>query len=291
LKPPRFTYIAPDSPETVVRHLSAYDGEARCLSGGQSLIPLMNFRLIRPAALIDLNRCPGLDYVRRENDWIVIGAMTRQATVEHSALVGSCCPLISKTMMYLGSPTIRNRGTIGGTIAHADRTAELPAVALALSAEMIAQGPDGFRTIPADRFFLGDLTTDLQVDEMLLEVRFLVTPPGSLCAFVETGNRHHDLALAGVAIYLEGPGDGGVSKARITCIGIGPQPIRLKAVERALAGQRADEEAIRYAAQFSCDDIIFESDNHATATYRRTILPGLVVRGLQQALIDGRSVR
>jgi CO/xanthine dehydrogenase FAD-binding subunit len=289
LKPSRFTYLAPDSPEAAVSYLSHYNGEARCLSGGQSLIPLMNFRLIQPAALIDLNRCPGLDYVRREDDRLVIGPMTRQSTVEYSALVRACCPLISKTMVYLGSPTIRNRGTIGGTIAHADRTAELPAVVLALEAELIAQGPDGLRTIPADEFFLGDLTTALKTDEMLREVRLPLSSDHSFCAFVETGNRHHDLALAGIAVYLECVADGSIGKARIVCIGIGPRPNRLEMVERKLIGARLDVEVIRHAAQFSLDDIAFESDIHATSHYRQAILPGLVARGLQQAALDERK--
>jgi CO/xanthine dehydrogenase FAD-binding subunit len=291
LKPPRFTYLAPESPEAAVRYLSRYNGEARCLSGGQSLIPLMNFRLIQPAALIDLNRCPGLDYVRREDARLVIGPMTRQSTVEHSALVRTCCPLISKTMVYLGSPTIRNRGTIGGTIAHADRTAELPGVMLALEAELIAQGPDGLRTIPADEFFLGDLTTALKTDEMLREVRLPLSPDNSLCAFVETGNRHHDLALAGVAVHVELASDGSIGKARIVSIGIGPRPLRLDAAERTLIGARLDDEAIRHAAQFSLDGITFDGDIHATSNYRRAILPGLVARALRQAAIDGGNPR
>ena len=269
-----------------MRYLSHYNGEARCLSGGQSLIPLMNYRLIQPAALIDLNRCPRLDYVRRENGRLVLGPMTRQSTVEHSALVSRRCPLISKTMVYLGSPAIRNRGTIGGTIAHADRTAELPAVVLALEAELVAQGLDGFRAISADEFFLGDLTTALRPDEILREVRFPLSPDNSLCAFVETGNRHHDLALAGVAVHLERASDGDIGKARIVSIGIGPRPIRLEAAERTLIGARLDEDAIRQAAQFSPDGIIFDSDIHATGNYRRAILPELVARALRQAALD-----
>ena len=287
LKPSRFTYLVPDTPEAAVRYLSQYNGEARCLSGGQSLIPLMNFRLIQPAALIDLSRCPGLDYVKQEDDWLVIGPMTRQSTVEHSTLVRAACPLISKTMIYLGSPTIRNRGTIGGTIAHADRTAELPAVVVALDAELIAQGPNGLRRIPGDAFFLGDLTTALKTDEILREIRFPVSPPNSLSAFVEAGNRHHDLALAGVAMYTEHASDNSVVKARFVCIGVGPQPVHLQVLERALPGKHLDEKTIRDAAALSVEGVDFDGDIHATASYRRTILPGLVARALRQAEHDG----
>lgn len=283
MKPPRFKYIAPESPEAVVALLAEYDGEARCLSGGQSLIPLMNYRLVQPAALIDLNRCPGLSYLRREGDMLVVGPMVRQATVEHSELVDSCCPLIAKTMMYLGSPAIRNRGTIGGTLAHADRTAELPAVAMALGAEMVVLGEAGERVVPAEEFFVGDLATAVGPNEMLREVRFPVSAEGSLSAFVEANNRHHDLALAGVAVYLQ-RADGAIVEARIVVHGLGPKPIRLGAVERALAGTTADDDAVRHAASFSNDGVVPESDTYASADYRSGILPGLVARALQQAV-------
>jgi len=286
LKPARFKYIAPNSPEEVVDRLADYRGEARCLSGGQSLLPLMNFRLVRPEALIDLNRCPGLDYVRREDGHLVIGPMTRQSTAEHSELVKSCCPLIAKTIIYVGSPTIRNRGTIGGTLAHADRTAELPAVAVALEAEMIAQGPRGKRRIPAANFFRGDLATDLQTDEMLREIRFPVSPNGTLCAFVEATNRHHDLALAGIAVQLLPGNDGAIALARIVCIGVGPAPIRLKEVEQAIRRTRADDEAIRNAARHSLDGVEPQGDIHASADYRSAVLPRLVASALRQAIAD-----
>ncbi len=287
MKPAKFRYIAPNSPEEVVAHLASYNGEARCLSGGQSLLPLMNFRLIRPEALIDLNRCPGLDYLRQENGRLVIGPMTTQSTVEYSDLIKSSCPLISKTMVYLGSPTIRNRGTIGGTLAHADRTAELPAVAVALEAELIAQSPNGVRSIPAEIFFRGDLSTDLQTDEMLREIRFPVSPARSLSAFTEATNRHHDLALAGVAVHLELAEDGTVATARIVCNGVGPSPLRLKRVEQTLCGRRPDEDAVRDAALGSLDGIAPEGDLHASADYRSAVLPRLVTRALHQAIADG----
>jgi carbon-monoxide dehydrogenase medium subunit len=286
LKPPKFKYIAPESPESIVRSLAEYDGEARCLSGGQSLIPLMNFRLVQPAALIDLNRCPGLSYLRRDGETLVIGPMTRQATVEYSGLVADCCPLIAKTMMYLGSPAIRNRGTIGGTLAHADRTAELPAVAIALGAEMVVLGEEGERVVPAEEFFVGDLATAVGPNEMLREVRFPVSPEGSLSAFVEANNRHHDLALAGVAVYLE-RADGAISTARIVCHGLGPKPIRLTTVEHRLTGTAGGDEALRHAASFRNDGVTPESDTYASADYRSTILPGLVARALQQAVAAG----
>ena len=286
MKPPKFKYIAPESPEAVVRSLAEYDGEARCLSGGQSLIPLMNYRLVQPAALIDLNRCPNLSYLRLDGEMLVIGPMTRQSTVEYSDLVAACCPLITKTMMYLGSPAIRNRGTIGGTLAHADRTAELPAVAIVLGAEMVVLGESDERVVPAEEFFVGDLATAVGPNEMLREVRFPVSAKGSLSAFVEANNRHHDLALAGVAVYLESA-NGAISAARIVCHGLGPKPIRLSTAEQKLVGTAGSDEALRHAASFSNEGVTPESDTYASADYRSTILPGLVVRALQQAVAGG----
>jgi CO/xanthine dehydrogenase FAD-binding subunit len=282
LKPARFRYIAPISAGDAVRYLADYDGDARCLSGGQSLVPLMNFRLLQPAALIDLNQCPGLDYMRREGNFLVVGTMTRQAALEHSSLVAQCCPLITAAIVYLASPAIRNRGTTGGTLAHADRTAELPAVAVALGAEIVALSPKGERTIAAADFFLGDLTTALQPDEMLREVRFPVSSALSRVAFTEAGNRHHDLALVGVAVNLSME-DENIGGARIVCHGAGPQPVRLTAVEDALTGQRPSTDLLEHAVRRCGDTIEPEGDNHASAAYRAAVLPRLVLKALRQA--------
>ena len=254
MKPAPFKYIAARSAEQAVAGLAAWQGSARLLAGGQSLIPLMNLRMARPAALIDLGTCEGLSYLRREGDWIAVGPMTLQAAVEHSPLIHECCPLVAKTMRYLGSPTIRNRGTIGGTLAHADRVAELPGVAVALRAQMIAQGPGGRRrTIPAEAFYVADLTTALQPDEMLREIRFPVAAKAHRCAFVEASNRHHDLATVGVAVSIE------ADTTRIVAIGIGPTPVLLDGEAEA------------------------EGDFHASAEYRRRVLQGLVKRALAEA--------
>jgi CO/xanthine dehydrogenase FAD-binding subunit len=243
----------------------------------------MNFRMLQPAALIDLNRCPELDYMRREGEQLVVGAMTRQATLEHSALVAQCCPLISAAILFVGSPAIRNRGTVGGTLAHADRTAELPAVAVALDAEILALGPNGTRTISAEDFFVGDLTTALQPDEMLREIRFPVARASGRFAFTEASNRHHDLALVGVAVNLAIE-DESIGVARIVCHGAGPQPVRLTSVEDALTRQPPSPDLLKQAA-FQCVGFIEpEGDNHASAAYRAAVLPRLVLRALQHAI-------
>lgn len=269
--------------------LAAHAGEARLLAGGQSLIPLLNLRMARPAALIDLGRCPNLAYVRHDEAWISFGSMTRQADAEHSALVRQHCPLLAKALPYLGPPPARNRGTVCGTLAHADRLAELPAVAVALGAEMIAQGPKGRRTIVAREFFVGDLTTALAPDEMLREVRFPVERGESGCAFVEATIRHHDLMLLGVAARLEFV-TGRCAAAQLAVVGGYPVPQRLVPAEAHLArAGNLDDAAIAEAARLSVEDVGLQDDTYATERYRRRILPGLVERALREALASRKS--
>jgi CO/xanthine dehydrogenase FAD-binding subunit len=283
VKPARFEYFCPTTAAEAIDLLASHDGNARFLAGGQSLVPLLNFRVVTPSALIDLGRCAELDELRRDGDTLIFGPMVRQSTAETSELVRSCCPLISITMPFIGSRTIRNRGTIGGTLAHADRIAELPAVALVLGATMIAEGPNRRRAIAAEDFYIGDLTTDLAPDEMLREIRFPVSSAGHRFAFVEATNRHHDLTLAGVAVNLY-TNAGRCERASIAVIGIGPRPLRLAAAERILARDGIDKGAVRAAAASSLEGIEFETDLHATSDYRRHVLPGLVERALDQAL-------
>jgi aerobic carbon-monoxide dehydrogenase medium subunit len=283
MKPAPFTYVAPRSAEEAIHHLARYGGDARLLAGGQSLIALINLRIARPVALIDLGRCPELAYLKRDGDWLVSGPMTRQITVEHAPIVHECCPLIAKTMRFLGHPTIRNRGTIGGTLAHADRVAELPGVAVALGAVLVAEGPAGRRQIAAEDFFLGDLTTALRTDEMLREIRLPVARAGNRCAFVEASNRHHDLATVGIAATLDLGADGVCTRTRLAAVGIAAAPVRLRQSEARLDGHPIGAEAIREAAQCA-SEVSVDADIHAGAYYRRRVLVGLVERALQQAL-------
>lgn len=282
MKPPRFKYIAARSPEEAIAGLARYSGAARLLAGGQSLIPLLNLRMARPDALIDLATCPELAYIRRDGDWLAIGPMTRQSDAEHSDPVRASCPLLAKALPFLGSPTIRNRGTIGGTLAHADRVAELPGVAVALGAEFVAQGPDGRRTIKAEDFFVADLTNALNADEMLREIRFPVTGHSDVSAFVEANNRHHDLATVGVAVKLSMAG-GERRSARLVAIGVGPVPTRLRRAELRVLDGRLDDHDIEQAAELALEEVDPQGDFHASADYRRRVLRNLVKRALQTA--------
>ncbi len=284
MKPARFEYFRPSTVAEAIEVLARFDGDARVLAGGQSLIPLLNFRVMTPAALIDLGRCDDLEYVRRDGNMLACGPMTRQSTVEDSKLFRTCCPLVSLTMQFVGSRTTRNRGTIGGTLAHADRIAELPAVAVALGAQMIAEGPAGRRAIAAEEFFVGDLTTDLGSDEILREIRFPVASSNSRFSFVEATNRHHDLALVGIAVNLQ-LAMHRFDHAAIAVHGTGSTLKGLTAVEETLLGQKVNDDTIRAAAGLSLKGIEPQGDNNATAMYRGHILPGLVERALMDALL------
>jgi len=282
MKPPRFKYLAARSAEEAVGHLERYSGSARLLAGGQSLIPLLNLRMARPDALIDLATCPELAYIRTESNWLAIGPMTRQSEAEQAEAVRRSCPLLAKALPFLGSPTIRNRGTIGGTLAHADRVAELPGVAVALGAEFVAQGPGGRRTIKAEDFFVADLTNALNPDEMLREIRFPVADDKDASAFVEANNRHHDLATVGVAVSLS-MARGEPRAARLVAIGVGPVPTRMRRAESRLLEGRLGERDVEEAAELAFDEVDPQGDFHASADYRRRVLRNLVKRALQTA--------
>ncbi len=283
MRPAPFAYIAPRSPEDAAARLAEFRGEARLLAGGQSLVPLLNLRMSRPAALIDLGRCKELAYIRRHEGWLVLGPMTRQMDAEHSALVQRHCSLLAKTLPYLGPPAIRSRGTVGGTLAHADRLAELPAVAVALGARLTALGPNGQRGIAAQDFFTGDLTTSLAADEMLREVRFPVDSGETGAGFAEATIRHHDLMLLGVAARLEFQ-SGKCRGARLAVVGGFSLPQRLASSEAALGDSAVSEAVIAEAARVAAEGVELQDDTHASGRYRRRILPALVERAVRQAL-------
>ena len=199
MKPPRFEYLAPTSLDEALGLLADHGDEAKVLAGGQSLVPLLNFRLVRPAYLVDLNDIPGLAYVRADDGRLAIGAMTRQRAVETADVVRERCPLLADAMPQIGHFQIRNRGTIGGSLAHADPAAELPAVVAALEGELVVRSRAGERTLTPEQFFVAYLTTAVDPAELLVEVRLPVAPPRTGAAFMEVSRRHGDFALVGVA--------------------------------------------------------------------------------------------
>lgn len=282
MKPAQFEYHDPTTTEEALALLKQYGGEAKVLAGGQSLVPLMNFRLSRPAALIDINRIPALAYIKEEKGQLRFGAMTRQRTIEHSDLVRSRIPLMTEATALVGHLPIRSRGTIGGSVAHADPAAEYPAVVTALEGELVVRGSGGERQVKPEEFFVTYLTTSLGPDEMLTEVRLPIQPKGSGWAFEEFSRRHGDFAIVGIAAFLVVEG-GRVKKARLATAGAGPISIRLKAAEQILEAGRLDEKTFQEAGAKASELVSPDADIHASADYRRHLTKVLTVRALRRA--------
>jgi len=285
MKPAPFAYHRPATLDEALVLLAEHGGEAKPLAGGQSLIPAMNFRLARPAVLVDLNRVAELGYVRAGRDGLDIGAMTRQRAVERSDAVRSAAPLLAEAMPFIAHPQIRNRGTVGGSLAHADPAAELPAVMLALEARFRARGPQGERWIPAGEFFTGILETALGPDELLLEVAVPKSPARTGYAFAELARRRGDYALVGVAARVTLDRRGRCQAARITLFSVGDGPVLAAAAAATLDGQEPSPEAMRAAADAAAQrDIDPPSDIHASAAYRRRLAAVLTRRALARAV-------
>ena len=293
MKPPPFAYAAPDTLEEAVGLLTEHaEAEPRVLAGGQSLIPLMNFRLAKPGYLVDLRNVAGLSGIRREGDVLVIGAMTKMAEVERSPEVAVAAPLVTEAVGLVAHAPVRNSGTVGGSLAHADPAAELPAVALALDADLVAAGPGGTRVIPAAEFFTGPYSTALAADEILTEIRLPVWPGGH--AFTEFSRVHANFAVVAVAalVELDGDGDGDrIRRAALALAGVAPTPVRATAAERALAGAPADAATIRAAADAAATGLSPAGDLHASPETRRGLARTYLRRGIELAVARARNER
>ena len=295
MKPPPFAYAAPATVEEAVGLLTEHaEAEPRVLAGGQSLIPLMNFRLAKPGYLVDLRNVAGLSGIRRDGDVLVIGAMTRMAEVERSPEVAVAAPLVTEAVGLVAHAPVRNSGTVGGSLAHADPAAELPAVALALDADLVAAGPGGTRVIPAAEFFTGPYSTALAADEILTEIRLPVWPGGH--AFTEFSRVHANFAVVAVAalVELDGDGDGDgdrIRRAALALAGVAPTPVRATAAERALAGAPADAATIRAAADAAATGLSPAGDLHASPETRRGLARTYLRRGIELAVARARNER
>ncbi len=287
MKPPRFDYHAPQSIDQAVELLARYDGDAKVLAGGQSLMPMLNFRLARPAALVDVNRIPALAYIREEDGTVAFGAMTRQRTIEFSPVVARRLPLLQEATRWVGHLPIRSRGTIGGSIAHADPSAEYPAVLTALDGEVVVQGPRGRRTLKPAALFETYLTTSLAPDDLLVEVRLPAMAAGAGFAFEEFARRHGDFALVGIAAMVVRDG-ARCTTARLASAGAGPVPVRLRAAEEILERDGLGAAAIDAAAARAAELVNPDSDVHASADYRRHLARVLTARALKRAVDRAR---
>lgn len=289
MKPAPFEYYRPRTLDETLALLDHFGDDAKPLAGGQSLIPAMNFRLATPSVLVDLNEVEELGYIKGGSSTLSIGGMTRQRQVERSPLVRRTAPLITETMPFVAHPAIRNRGTIGGSLAHADPAAELPAVTMALSATFIVASKAGNREVPAQKFFTGLFSTSVQAGELLTEIRVPAAAGGSGYAFQELSRRHGDFALVGVAVMVE-VNQGLCSDVRIALLSVGDRPMLAEHAMQILTGQEPSAESIRAAADAAATrDIDPPSDIHASARYRRQLANVLTRRALQQAFDRARS--
>ncbi len=281
MRPARFGYVAPRSGAEALRALARYGEDAVLLAGGQSLVPMMNLRIARPAVIVDLNLCHDLAYLREEGGFLVAGAMQRQGLAERAAILRRRCPLLAEALPYVGHPPTRTRGTLGGSFAQADPVAELPGVAVALDATFVIEGPAGPRRVPASEFFIAPLTTAIARGELLREIRFPIAPPWARAVFVESGNRRHDLAIAGIAGQVVVAADGRCSETRLAAIGVGERPVRLSAAEAAVNGHKLEDATFARAAEAAVSEIDAYSNTVASAGYRRKLVAALTVRALR----------
>jgi carbon-monoxide dehydrogenase medium subunit len=288
MKLPEVEYEAPTTVAEAIDLLAEHGDEASVLAGGQSLIPLLALRLARPAVLIDINGIDELAGVSAADGRVAIGAVTREYVAEESGTVADAVPLLAAALPLIGHEAIRSRGTIGGSLAHADPAAELPAVARALDAEFVVRGPSGERVIPAAQWFEGYLTTSRHPDELLVEVRFPAAGPDTGTSFEEVARRHGDFAIVGLATSLVLSG-GVISDARLAFAGVSDVPVRAAAAEELLAGERPSAELFDEAARRATTDLDPPADLQGSSDYRKTVAAAVVRRGLRAAADNARE--
>ncbi|MPZ13522.1 MAG: xanthine dehydrogenase family protein subunit M [Chloroflexi bacterium] len=278
-----FDFLAANSVPEALDLLARHGSDAKVLAGGQSLIPLINLGLAQPSVLVDLNHVRDLAYIERRDGSLAIGALTRHSTAAQSPLVREICPLLAEAVPLIGDRQVRSRGTVGGSIAHADPVAEILSVAVCLGATMRVEGPGGSREVPSSDFFLSYLTTALGPDEILAEVRFPELPAGTGTSFQELVRRQGDFAIVAAAATITLGDDGAIRDARLALSGVAPTPIRADAAEGWLAGKQPEAAAIQEAARLASDGLEPDSDVMASSDYRRAMAEVFARRALTEA--------
>jgi carbon-monoxide dehydrogenase medium subunit len=281
MKPPPFAYHAPHTLDEALSLLTQHGSDAKILAGGQSLVPIMNFRVAQPAMLIDINRIKELAYIKTDSNSLRIGAMTRQRSVERDSTIAKRAPLLHETMPHIAHPQIRNRGTIGGSVAHADPAAELPTIILTLNAKLLAKSQKGERWIDAKDFFVGLFTTALEPTEILAEIQIPDLPARTGYAFEEVARRHGDYAMMGAAATLTLEESGKCKDARLVFLSVGETPLLSSSASQALIGNKPTPELIQSAAADT--DITPSSNIHASERYRKHLATVLGKRVLTRA--------
>jgi len=284
MKPAPFEYFAPDSLEEALDLMSQYAGEAKILAGGQSLVPAMNFRVVQPTQLIDLNRISTLRYIQEDNYSIQVGAMTRERQLEFDSSIAKRVPLLCEAVPYIAHPQIRNRGTIGGSLVNADPAAELPVLMLALEGRLKAKSQSGERWVSAKDFFVGMFTTALEPDEILVEVELPMTPSRTGWSFMEVAPRAGDYALMGVAVLVTLDENGKCDRAKLVYLNAGEGPVETPEAEKLLMGQTLSDELIEAAASSASERELSPFGNiHTSPEFQRHLANVLTKKALKQA--------
>ena len=281
--PPAFEYLRPNTIPEAIALLRQYGDEAKILSGGQSLIPMMKFRLARPGYLIDINRISGLSYIKEEGGYLKIGGLTREAELETSLLIRSKYPIILDTARVIADPQVRNMATLAGNLAHGDPANDHPATMLALGAQVVAVGPQGERALPIESFFVTLFTTELRHDEIVSEIRVPTPPPRSGGAYLKLERKVGDFATAGVAVQLTMDAGGLCQKVGIGLTNVGATPVKASKAEEFLRGKKLDEAAIVQASQLAADEAQPSSDLRGPAEYKKGLVKELTRRALARA--------
>jgi len=286
--PPQFEYVKPSTISEAIALLQQHGDDAKVLSGGQSLIPMMKLRLARPAWLIDINAVPGLGGIREDGGYLKIGGLVREAELEASALIRAKYPIIHDTARVIADPLVRNLATAGGNLAHGDPANDHPATMIALGAEVVATGSKGTRVIPIDSFFVSIFTTALEPAEILTEIRIPIPPPSSGGAYFKLERKVGDFATAGVAAQVTVDGSGACQRVGIGLTNVGPTPLRAKNAETALRGKKLDNAVIDQAAQLAAAESQPSSDLRGPEEYKRGLVKELTRRALVRALERAR---
>jgi len=281
--PPAFDYIAPQSLDEAVRALAAHGEEAKLLAGGHSLLPLLKLRLANPKLLIDLSKIPGLSNISQQDDTIVVGALTTHYQIESSELLKSKCPLLPQTARAIGDVQVRNRGTIGGSLAHADPSADWPAAILALGAELKLSGPKGERRIAVEEFFLGTMTTVVEPTEILTEIRVPVSPRRCGSAYLKMAQQASGFAIVGVAVWLRVAQDGRCEDIGVGVTGLSEKPFRARTVESRLRGNKLTPKLIAESAAQVAEGNDPMEDLHASAKFRAHLAQVYTSRAIEEA--------
>jgi carbon-monoxide dehydrogenase medium subunit len=283
MKLPPLEYACPTSLAEAVKLLASRNGDARAIAGGQSLMPMLAFRVVAPALLVDLRKLAELKEIKIAADGLRLGAMVRWRDIEDDARLAAAHPLLKAAVEHVAHYQIRNRGTVGGSIAHADPAAEMPGICVTCDAEIAATGSNGARTIRADDFFVGALTTALEADEIITEIKLPAWPAQRHWGFREFARRRGDFAMAAAALFYDQDASGKATNAHVGIIGLGDRPRRLSEVEAAINGRTVDEALMEKAAEITSATVEAQADIHASAEYRRSLAGTMVERALRDA--------